>query len=89
MKYYSEILNGLFDSVEELNKAEAAQKEKEAEAKRKENEKKAREEEVEKAYENYKKTLAAFCKDYGAYTATRTNKGANYNSLIDAICDLI
>lgn len=78
MKYFSEQLNRLFDSAEELETAEAKaiaeeNARKEAEQK-KAAERKARAAEVEEARKammeatkHYNDVLAKFCKDYGAY----------------------
>ena len=78
MKYFSEQLNRLFDSAEELETAEAKaiaeeNAKKEAEQK-KAAERKARAAEVDaartamlEATKRYNDVLAKFCKDYGAY----------------------
>lgn len=88
MKYFSESLNKVFDTVEALNKAEAELEAQNQEKKRKAEERAARAKEVEEAYAVYKKTLAEFCKDYGAYHTTYTPTDFKYGSLIDALCDL-
>lgn len=81
MKYYSEVLNRIFESEKELVKAETEQKEREAAEKRKKEEaaatRKARAKEVEElmnkaieAQKEYKKALMAFNKDFGPFHFT-------------------
>lgn len=83
MKYYSELLNKTFNSVEELEKAESETKRLEQERKIKE--KQLREErgnrakEVEEAYKianeaqkKANKLLADFIKDYGSFHTSIT-----------------
>jgi hypothetical protein len=78
MKYYSEVLNKMFDDDKELVKAEEehqkAIQEKEEKEKKLADERKARADEVEEAFkavaeaqEKARKLLNEFCKDYGAY----------------------
>lgn len=78
MKYYSELVNKFFDSVEETEKAEKEYEEKQVEvAKQKEIEAERikklkadrglRAKEVDVAYEKYKELLNTFVKDYGTY----------------------
>ena len=81
MKFYSEILNKMFDSVDELNEAEYNRKlkdeKKKKEAEKKEAEERARTDEVEQARiafeeakNNYYTLLNSYCRDYGFYTFT-------------------
>ena len=70
MKYYSELTKVMYDSVEELEKAEK-------EITNKTNERKKDAAEVEKAYEamvsarkNYEKILTDFCNKHGSYHRT-------------------
>lgn len=81
MKYYSEYLDSLFDTEEELNAAEekirAAMEEKEKEKKKMKEERTARAKEVEEAQKyaiesikNYRKLLNKFCEDYGSFHMT-------------------
>lgn len=84
MKYYSEVLNRVFDSEKELvaeeQKAKNAEMEKKILEQKKAEERKNRASEVEKARiaaneaaTNYRKLLEDFCKDYGSYHYTIKN----------------
>ena len=69
MKFYSEKMNKLFDTQEDLEKAETEYTERK-ERERKEREErnateKARFEEVKEAYSNYRKLAKKFVDDYG------------------------
>lgn len=70
MKYYSETLKKIFDTPEDLKKAEKAHKEKLAVEEKKRAERSARAKEVEEAYKAYKKLLDDFVKDYGSFHMT-------------------
>lgn len=79
MKYFSELTNKKYDTVEELEKAELAVKQKEEEQKKLSAEKKARADEVEAArnamngaIKNYEKVLNAFLRDYKTYHWSET-----------------
>lgn len=72
MKYYSDLTRKVYDTTEELEKAEKALTEKK-------NAREARAKEVEDAMEaareandHAKEVLAQFCKDYGSYHKTIT-----------------
>jgi len=67
MKYYSENLKKLFDSPEELEKAEKELSEREAEEKAKREQRAVRAKEVEDAWNKYQELLKEFVKDYGSY----------------------
>lgn len=77
-RYYSDITNKLYDSMDDLEKAEkntiAEREEKKAKEQKKADERKARAQEVDdlrKAYVDarkaYSEALEKFCKDYGTY----------------------
>ena len=94
MKYYSEVLDRVFDSEKELvaeeTKAKNAEIEKQLLEKRKSEERKNRAAEVEKAriaaeeaVANYHKLLEDFCKDYGSYHYTIKNSSDNKNLIED------
>lgn len=76
MKYYSDVTKKLYESVDELKKAEAEITDKAA-ARKKDADK------VEKAYnayiearKEYEKVLTEFCNKHGAYHKTYTSKDA-------------
>ena len=90
MKFYSEVTQRLYNSQEELLKAEKEKQEAELAAKRKKEElarnRKTRAKEVEdamkeaiEARKKYKTLLNEFCKEYGAFHYTWNND----DSLID------
>lgn len=70
MKYYSEKLNKVFDTEDELKTAEEEQEKKYAVQLKKKEERAERAKEVENAYKEYRKLLNAFIKDYGYYHQT-------------------
>lgn len=70
MKYYSETLNKVFDTEDELKTAEEKEQQKYAVELKKKEKRAERAKEVEKAYKEYKKLLNAFIKDYGYYHQT-------------------
>jgi hypothetical protein len=97
MKYYSEKLNKMYDSAEELGNAETAydkaQKEKEAKAVKLRDERAARAKEVEDAFtaanEAYKKAndlMNKFLADYGKFHTTITESVPN---LWDSLWNLV
>lgn len=72
LKYYSDLTQKVYDTEEELTKAEA-------EVTNKKNAREARAKEVEEAFEaaheanaHARELLEAFCKDYGRYHKTFT-----------------
>jgi len=81
MKYYSTVLNKLFDSEKECNKAEKEAEVKQQAAKKAAEEAKLNREadakkveaaydEMVKAEKNYQQVLSDFCKKYGSYHFT-------------------
>lgn len=70
MKYYSEKTQKLYNSEDELKKAETALIKQEAEEKAKRETRAKRAKEVEEAYLKYKKLLESFIKDYGNFHMT-------------------
>lgn len=81
MKYYSEKLKKLFDTVEELKEAEKQFDEKEALELKKREERAARAKEVDEAYQHYTELMKKFIEDYGYYHKTYNDK--NFIDLID------
>ena len=80
MKYYSETLKKVFDTPEDLQKAEAAHDKARAAEVAKQKERKARADEVSnarkavvEAQKKYDDLLNKFVKDYGSYHATYTD----------------
>ncbi len=84
MKYYSEKTRKLYDNEKDLKNAELTLVKHEAEEKAKREQRSARAKEVEEAFNNYKKLLDAFLKDYGSYHTTFTNSNC---SIFDWIFD--
>lgn len=93
MKFYSEVLNKVFDTQEECVKAEEAHKAKiakaEAEKKAKDEKRAARAKEVEEAYKQaaeakkvYQEKLNAFVQDFGSFHLTM-REPVSVNSLFD------
>lgn len=89
MKYYSEKLNKVFDTVDALEKAEAELEAKNAEKKKKAEARATRAKEVEDAYKTYRTLLDAFCKDYGAFHTSYSTSDLKNGSLLDALFDLL
>lgn len=91
MKYFSEVTNRLYDTVNELKEAEAEVTSKAANAR------KADAEKVEAAYKAcvdarvaYEKTLSEFCKKHGAYHKTfNTDDIKKWSSLSEMVSDLL
>lgn len=94
MKFYSEVLDKMFDTAEALTEAEEAkgkaEEEKKAKEKKLAEERKARAKEVEdalkaahEAQNKYFELRDAFVKDYGSYhmTIKDTNSKDNFNWL--------
>ena len=67
MKYYSDKLNKVFETVDEIESAELEYTKKLDEELKKKQERKERAKEVDEAFKNYQKLLSAFIKDYGSY----------------------
>jgi septation ring formation regulator EzrA len=85
MKFYSENLKTLFDTVEDL---EAAEKEYQAKLKaeqEKKNERKTRAKEVEDARVKYMELLRQFIADYGSYHSTVKEGDNDLFTLIDML----
>lgn len=87
MKYYSDVTKKLYESVDELKKAEAEITDK-ATARKKDADK------VEKAYDayiearkEYEKVLMDFCNKYGAYHKTFSTK--NIPKELSSLSDLV
>ena len=78
MKYYSEKTKKLYDSEEELNKAEVALSEKELETKKLRDERAKRAKEVDDAYNKYVELLKAFVKDYHYYHRSLKDKDVDW-----------
>lgn len=81
MKYYSEKLKKVYDTVEQLKTAETEYDKAHAAEIAKQKERKARAEEINKArkeaikaQERYNELVSKFVKDYGSYHATYTNE---------------
>lgn len=92
LKYYSEKLDKLFNSEEELVAAEAEVEQKENEKKKLMEERKERAKEVEDALQElsearkrYYKLLQDFCKDYGYfhYSVNPKKSSLNLSDFID------
>ena len=81
MKYYSEETKKMYDSEEDLFKAEEALKAEKEEYRKKLAEQVKRKSEVDNAYENYKALRDAYIKDYGKYTYTSTDSKAPEDDL--------
>lgn len=88
MKYFSDKLNRVYETVEELETAEAELDRKNQEKKKLVEERAARAKEVEEAYKAYRELLSKFCDDYGSFHTSFTSKDFKNGSLIDALFDL-
>ena len=75
MKYYSEQTKKLYDSPEELAKAEKDFEEKKTAELKKKEAREARAKEVADAYNKYVELFNAFVKDYGYYVDYRKSAG--------------
>ena len=75
MKYYSEQTKKLYDSPEELAKAEKDFEEKKTVELKKKEAREARAKEVADAYNKYVELFNAFVKDYGYYVDYRKSAG--------------
>lgn len=85
MKYYSEKTKKLYDSEEELNKAEIALNDRLLEEQKKKETRAKRAQEVDDAYNKYVKLLKGFVKDYGYYHRSLTNKDLDWVDLFSNI----
>jgi len=74
MKYFSEKLKKIYDSVEELEKAEKEFDDKSAKELALREERKVRAQEVDDAYKKYLNLRAKFIEDYKSYHMTLTEK---------------
>lgn len=70
MKYYSDVLNKPFSTVEELEKAEKVYNDKLAAEKKKSDEYESDKKEVEEMFDRAYKLRAEFIKKYGSYSYT-------------------
>lgn len=90
--YYSNVLKRPFETVAELEKAEEQYNQEVLAKQKAQEERKARAVQVEEAlkkaeaaYKEYRKLLAAFCKDYGSYHTTVTDTNDATANLIETI----
>lgn len=74
MKYYSEKLKKLFNSTEELEKAEKDLNEKEVLELKKREERATRAKEIDDAWTHYAELVKKFIEDYGYYHKTYKDK---------------
>lgn len=100
MKYYSDVTKALYDSAEACTKAEELAKEK-ANKEKLQKEQEAYERKVaadkvtdarrayNEAYKAYRATLNEFCKKYGAYHTTITNKEGKENTSVNDVLDFL
>ena len=82
MKFYSDITKNLYDTQEELTKAEKAEADKKAKAEIAQKERSTRAKEVEAAYKNANELMEKFIKDYGSFHTTFDDTRP-YKSLFD------
>lgn len=95
MKYYSEKLKKVYDTVEQLKAAETEYDKAHAAEIAKQKERKARAEEINKARKDlvnaqnrYNDLINKFVKDYGSYHATYTDGEGTLSSAADLIYKL-
>ena len=95
MKYYSEKLKKVYDTVEQLKTAETEYDKAHAAEIAKQKERKARAEEINKARKElvnaqnrYNDLINKFVKDYGSYHATYTDGEGTLSSAADLIYKL-
>lgn len=93
--YYSNVLKKPFDTVEELQKAEAKYNEEILAKQKAQEQRKARAAEVEsalkaadEAYKKYTKLLNAFVKDYGSYHTTITESNSDLTDLTNNLFNI-
>lgn len=89
MKYYSDKTKALYESVEQLQKAEAAYDKEQEAALAKQRDRKNRAEEIKKAREvlrdaqkNYQDLLNKFVKDYGSYHETYSKESDSLEQIL-------
>lgn len=95
MRYYSDVCHKLFDSQEELQKAEKALTQKNDEEAQKKVERKADADKVRAAYDKviedckeYNKLVNEFVKKYGSYHKT-INTPIKFGDVFDSFWDII
>ena len=95
MRYYSDVCHKLFDSQEELQKAEKALTQKNDEEAKKKAERKADADKVQAAYDKviedckeYNKLVNEFVKKYGSYHKT-INTPIKFSDVFDSFWDII
>ena len=89
MKYYSDKTKQLYESVEQLQKAEVAYDKEQEAALAKQRDRKNRAEEIKKAREvlrdaqkNYQDLLNKFVKDYGSYHETYSKESDSLEQIL-------
>ena len=95
MRFYSDVCHKLFDSQEELEKAEKALVQKNDEEAKKKAERKADADKVQAAYDKviedckeYNKLVNEFVKKYGSYHKT-INTPIKFSDVFDSFWDII
>lgn len=95
MRYYSDVCHKLFDSQEELQKAEKALTQKNDEETKKKAERKADADKVQVAYDKvvedckeYNKLVNEFVKKYGSYHKT-INTPIKFGDVFDSFWDIV
>ena len=88
MKFYSDITKSLYDTQDELVKAEKVEADKKAQAELKQKERSVRAKEVEDAYKEANDLMDKFIKDYGNFHTSFNNNNRNYKSLFDILFNL-
>ena len=96
MKYYSEKLKKVYDTVEQLQKAEAeydkahaAEIKKAEERKRRADEIAAARKDLQNAQKKYNELVNKFIKDYGSYHATYNGEDVSATDLFYRLFDLV
>jgi hypothetical protein len=87
MKYYSEQTKKLYDSPEELAKAEKDFEEKKTAELKKKEAREVRAKEVADAYNKYVELFNAFVKDYGYYVDYRKSAGDEMLRVFSTLLD--
>ena len=95
MRFYSDVCNKLFESQEELEKAEKALVQKNDEEAKKKAERKADADKIQAAYDKviedckeYNKLVNEFVKKYGSYHKT-INTPIKFSDVFDSFWDII
>ena len=95
MRYYSDVCHKLFDSQEELDKAETALANEQGEEAKKKAERKADADKIQAAYdkivddlEEYNDLVDDFVAKYGSYHKT-ISKPIHFSNMLDNIWDII